>query len=145
MTLPTCTGEFRAVADPELRFAPSGMAVAKVRIVANSRKKDPDTDQWKDDKVCWLTLTAFGRVAENIAESVVKGSLIEATGRLQTEEWETKEGEKRTGMSLVADRVGLSLAFVPAKAMERTVKRESAPAEGGDPWVAPAQDDEPPF
>lgn len=140
--LPTITGEFRAVADPSLRFTPAGMAVADVRVAANSRKKD-DSGEWVDDKVVWLTVTAFKKMAENMAESVVKGSLISVTGRLQTEDWETKEGEKRQTYRVLADTVAMSLAFDAA--IVQKAERKAAEPRGEDPWAAPPSSDEPPF
>jgi single-strand DNA-binding protein len=148
--LPKVHGEFRVVADPTLRFTPSGMAVAEFRVVADKKKKD-DSGEWVDDKVCWLTVVCFKKVAENVAESVTKGGPpITVTGNLQTETWE-KDGEKRQSYKLVADYVGVSLAFNPAKSMdgERTagVSRSTGTAED-DPFASPAPaagQDEPPF
>src|SRR5690348_6113573 len=97
--LPIVTGEFRAAADPNLRFAPSGTAVCDVRAVASSRKKQGD--EWVDDKTCWVRLTGFKRVAENMAESIEKGDLITVTGKVSTDEWEDKEGQKRTTVNIV--------------------------------------------
>jgi single-strand DNA-binding protein len=147
--LPKVHGEFRVVADPTLRFTPSGMAVAEFRVVADKKKKD-DSGEWVDDKVCWLTVVCFKKVAENVAESVQHRSLVTVTGNLQTETWE-KDGEKRQSYKLVADYVGVSLAFNPAKSMdgERTagVSRSTGTAED-DPFASPAPaagQDEPPF
>ena len=64
MALPTVTGEFRVVEDPELRFSPNGVAVGTVRLVASSRKKNEQTDEWEDDKILWVTGTAFKQFAE---------------------------------------------------------------------------------
>lgn len=149
--LPQVSGEFRVVNDAELKFTPSGMAIATCRIVANGRKFDKEANEWKDDKECWLRLTAFKRLAENMAESCVKGRLINVTGRLQTESYETKEGEKRQSYAVVADTIGMSMAFAPAKpdAVERTAA--AATPGGEDPFATaappatPTQDDEPPF
>lgn len=147
--LPIITGEFRAVADPSLRFTPTGMAVAEFRVAANSRKFDEETKQWVDDKVVWLTVVAFKKLAENVAESVVKGSLVTVTGKLQTEDWETKEGEKRQTYKVIADTISMSLALSPAKVMsgarsEGASRSSGPPAD--DPFAAPAGGgDEPPF
>jgi single-strand DNA-binding protein len=146
--LPNITGEFRVVAgDPELRFAPSGVAVCTMRVVANSRKKQGD--EWVDDKVCWLKVTCFKRLAENVAESIKDKNLITVSGRLQTEEWEDKEGAKRQSYVIVADNVGLALNLSPAKSLGSSeggsgASRSRGTESGGtDPWQMP--DDEPPF
>lgn len=145
--LPTVHGEFRAGADPELRFTPGGMAITKVRSVASSRKKD-DSGEWKDDKTVWVNVVCFNKMAENVAESISKGDLFVVDGRLQVDEWEDKEGGKRTSVEVVANSIGPSLAWSTAK-MQKTERSTSSggssnPA-GGDPWAAPAQGEEPPF
>lgn len=145
--LPVVTGEFRCAADPELRFAPSGVAVGKIRAVASSRKKN-EADEWVDDKTCWVTITGFKRVAENMAESFQKGDLLLVTGKLQTEDWEDKDGNKRTSISIVADVIGPAVTFQPARTMRsegRSTSQSAAPAQAAaeqDPW---SQSDEPPF
>lgn len=145
--LPLVSGEFRAVTDSTLRFTPTGMAVAEFRAVADKKKKNEATGEWEDDKICWITVTCFRKLAENVAESVTKGTLVEVIGYLQTEDWETKEGEKRTTIRVIANRVSLSMAFNPAKSL--TSERAAAPAE--DPWSgAPVAGDgdapsDPPF
>jgi single-strand DNA-binding protein len=153
MALPTVNGEFRVVTDPELRFTQSGKAVASARIAANSRKKDDSTGEWKDDKECFLNLTIWGREAENFVESCEKGTLVLLSGRLETRNYETREGEKRTSFDVTADSFGPSLRWSTAKITktERQSGGGSAPAEGAapaapaeDPWATP-QDDEPPF
>ena len=139
--LPKVHGEFRVVADPELRFSPSGVAVGSMRMVANSRKKDESTGEWVDDKVCWLKATAFKKVAENMAESFVKGDLVVIEGRLQTEEWE-KDGVKHQSYVVMVDEIGPSIRWAPAR-IERAdrssgggqVQRSAAPA-GEDPWAS---------
>lgn len=142
--LPVVTMECRAGADPTLTFSQSGVAVCKVRVAASSRRKDGD--QWVDDKTTWITVTAFKQLAENVAESIVKGDLILVTGKLQMEEWE-KDGVKHTGYSVIADTIGPSIAFKPARSV--TVERKTM--AGGDPWAgqqpppAAPQADEPPF
>jgi single-strand DNA-binding protein len=154
--LPSINGEFRIVADPELRFTPSGKAVASARIVANSRKKT-DSGEWVDDKVCWLNLSIWDKPAENFVETFEKGDLVVIlNGRLETREYETREGEKRTSLDVTATDFGPSLRFASAK-ITKTARSSgegqtgtaasssggtTAPAE--DPWATP-QSDEPPF
>lgn len=152
--LPTITGEFRTAADAELRFAPSGVAVGTIRAVASSRKKGED-GKWYDDKSAWVTITVFNQLAENCAETIKKGDLITVTGKLQVEDWEDKEGAKRTSVKIMADHIGPSLAFATARVSktERAAGGEQ-PSSGqqqshGDPWAAPATTpnatEEPPF
>jgi len=142
--LPNISGEFTAVNDPELRFTPSGKAVANVRIVANSKRKN-EKGEWEDDKVVWLNLTAWGQLAENIAESVEKGTRILVKGRLETREYTTKDGDKRSSYDVTADEVGPSLAFATAKVSKSG--RSSGTAKTEDAWStgSSAQADEPPF
>lgn len=145
MSLPLVTIEGRVVADPELRFSPSGIAVGSFRMVSSSRKKNPETQEWEDDKTLWMGVTAFKHLAENVAESVAKGDMVVVTGRIYTDEWTTPEGEKRTAVKLNADTVSVSLQFrtVPhgGGRVERT-SESSVPATG--PVVAP-DTEEPPF
>lgn len=147
--LPQVTVEGRMVADPELRYSPSGVAVAKFRVVASSRKKvtEDGEEKWVDDKTLWLQCTAFKRLAENIVESAQKGDLVVVTGRLQTDEWTTESNEKRSQIVCLADTVSLSLAFRTIPVGTGKAERSSAaPAE--DPWASPApgaSSDEPPF
>lgn len=159
MSLPTVHGEFRVVEDPELRFSPSGMAIGTIRLVANSRKKN-DAGEWVDDKVVWIRATAFKSLAENMVETLQKGDLCNAAGRLQTNQWETQEGEKKSVTEMVLDSIAPSLAYRSAR-IDRTQRQQagsggSQPSGGGqpqstpgapaeDPWARQSQSDEPPF
>jgi single-strand DNA-binding protein len=154
MYLPTVAAEFRAVADAELRFAPSGVAVAKVRAVASKQKKN-DAGEWVDDKDCWVSVVAFKRLAENMAESILKGDLFVVVGKINTEDWEDKDGNKRTSINVVADHIGPSLTFNPA-IPQRTERASGgggggskASSQDGDPWAAPDpagnKTEDPPF
>lgn len=146
--LPTVTMECRAAADPDLRFSQTGMAVAKIRCVASSRKKvtEGGEEKWVDDKTCWLDVTCFKTQAENVAESVTKGTLLVVRGRLVTEQWDDKEtGAKRSKITCLADDVAISLQFNPAKSMTERVERTGASAPAEDPWASSASGEEPPF
>jgi single-strand DNA-binding protein len=151
VSLPNVMGEFRVVADPELRFAPSGVAVCKMRAVASSRKKV--NDEWVDDKNAWVNITTFKKSAENAAETYQKGDLITVCGRLQTEDWEDKDGNKRTSVDIVADSIGAATTWTSARIAraERSgsssgggAQRSSGGSSDPDPWATPA-DDAPPF
>src|SRR6188768_607385 len=104
------TMEGRLVTDPELRFSPSGMAVGKFRLVSDQKKKN-EAGEWVDDKTLWLQVTCFKTLAENCVDSLAKGDLVVVTGRLQTDEWETETGDKRSATVLVANNLGPSLMF----------------------------------
>ena len=153
--------------DPELRFTPSGAAVAKFRIASTPRFLDKASGEWKDGEPLFLSCNVWRQVAENVAESLQRGSRVIVSGRLRMRSYETKEGEKRTVIELEVDEIGPSLRYATAK-----VQRMSRSGGGGygasggnssggggfaadDPWAtaAPAAssgggdnfNDEPPF
>lgn len=103
------------VADPELRFTPSGAAVANFRIASTPRTFDRQTNEWKDGEALFLTCSAWRDMAENVAESLTRGSRVIVSGRLKSRSYETKEGEKRTVMELDVDEIGPSLRYATAK------------------------------
>ena len=153
--LPTISGEFRLGGDPELRYTPNGAAVCNVRAVATSRRKNPQTDQWEDDKQTWVTLQAWNKSAENIAESLSKGDLVSVVGKLHVEEWEDNDGNKRITPKILIDAIGPSLSFATAKVTKAQrsggqqtdpwAGANSAQAPAEDPWNTSPQSDEPPF
>src|SRR5207237_5718091 len=107
MTLPTLSGVGRLTGDAELRFTPSGTAVAKVSLAFNARKKD-ENGNWTDGDVFFVTGTLFNKAAENAAETYTKGVEVVVTGRLKTRQWETDQGEKRSMTELLIDAIGPS-------------------------------------
>lgn len=134
--LPIVTlADARVVGEPELRFAPNGMAVCKMRTVMSKKKKD-DQGEWVDDKVLWLTATCFGDLAEHTAESVEDKDLVTLVGRLQTDEWTTEGGDKRSAVTLVADSVAVSLKFRRVPHGAGKTERSSTPPQE-DPWATP--------
>lgn len=146
MSLPTLNGTARLIDDPQLRYAASGSAVVKVRLAFNSRKKDPQSGEWKDDAVFFVDGTAFGQAAENIAGSLARGMEVVVSGRLKTESWE-KDGEKRSGTALLIDSIGPSLRNATAKVekaggqgqgrQEYQQARQRSSQEGReDPWAS---------
>lgn len=141
--LPLVTLECRVVADPDLRYSPSGVAVVKFRTVASSRKKT-ESGEWVDDKTLWMSVTCFKKLAENVVESIEKGDLVTVVGRLQTDEWEDKEGQKRSQTTMIADSVAVSLAWRTVPHGAGKAERSSAPA-AEDPWATPVGAEEPPF
>jgi len=139
MPLPTISGEYRFVADPEIVFGKSGTPMAKFRLVASSRKREGD--KWVDDKVVWLRAIAFNRVAEHVVGTFKKGDLAVVIGKLQTESWEKDDGSKGEAFTVVVDSIGPSLAFVEATMN----KVESSSNKAADnPWES-GGGDAPPF
>jgi len=102
-------------ADPELRFTPSGSAVANFTIASTPRTFDRQTNEWKDGEALFLRASVWREAAENVAESLTKGMRVIAQGRLRSRSYDTKEGERRTVMELEVDEIGPSLRFASAK------------------------------
>ncbi|MFF2300715.1 single-stranded DNA-binding protein [Arthrobacter sp. NPDC058127] len=155
--------------DPELRFTPSGSAVANFTIASTPRTFDRQSNEWKDGETLFLRASVWREAAENVAESLTKGTRVIVSGRLKSRSYETKEGEKRTVIELEVDEIGPSLRYANAK-VNRTQRagqaaggyaNQGAPAQPGqsypqdDPWATqPAgdaggwsngSDSEPPF
>ncbi|TVZ01749.1 single-stranded DNA-binding protein [Trebonia kvetii] len=103
------------VADPELRFTPSGQPVATFRIASTPRIRDNATNEWKDGDSLFLSCNVWRQAAENVAESLQRGMRVIVTGRLKQRNYETKEGEKRTVYEVEVDDVGPSLRNASAK------------------------------
>jgi single-strand DNA-binding protein len=160
-------------ADPELRFTPSGAAVANFTVASTPRIYDRQSAEWKDGEALFLRCSIWREAAENVAESLTRGARVVVTGRLKQRSFETKEGEKRTVFEVEVDEIGPSLRYATAKVNKasrsggggggfgsgsrQAQAPASAPAQassgsGDDPWgSAPASgsfgggDDEPPF
>jgi single-strand DNA-binding protein len=153
--------------DPELRFTPSGQAVASFTVASSSRYLDKASNEWKDSDPVYLRCNVWRQYAENVAESLTKGTRVIVSGRLKQRSYETREGEKRTVMELEVDDVGPALRYATAK-VTRTPRAEGGNFGGGggggrggngggdfgdDPWAAApgagwsagAGSDEPPF
>ncbi|MEV0190358.1 single-stranded DNA-binding protein [Kitasatospora purpeofusca] len=121
------------VDDPELRFTPSGAAVAKFRIASTPRTFDRQTNEWKDGESLFLTCNVWRQPAENVAESLQRGMRVIVQGRLRQRSYETKEGEKRTVFEVEVDEVGPSLRSATAKVTRanRSGGPGGAPGGGG--------------
>ncbi|MCK0116002.1 single-strand binding protein [Isoptericola sp. CG 20/1183] len=102
-------------ADPELRFTPSGAAVANFTIASTPRTFDRQSNEWKDGEALFLRCSIWREAAENVAESLTKGMRVIAQGRLTQRSYETREGEKRTVVELQVDEIGPALRFASAK------------------------------
>ena len=113
-------------ADPELRFTPSGAAVASFTVASTPRTFDRQTNEWKDGEALFLRCSIWRQAAENVAESLTRGSRVIVSGRLKQRSFETREGEKRTVIELDVDEVGPSLRYATAK-----VNRTSRGSSGG--------------
>lgn len=151
-------------ADPELRFTPSGAAVANFTVASTPRTFDRQANEWKDGDTLFMRCSIWRDAAENVAESLTKGMRVVVTGRLVQRSYETREGEKRTVVELQVDEIGPSLRYASAK-VTRTQRGGggfggggggggfgggggSAPAD--DPWATGGSsggsfNDEPPF
>ena len=103
------------VDDPELRFTPTGQAVARFRVASTPRFRDNATGEWKDGDSLFLTCNVWRQAAENVAESLTRGMRVIVSGRLRQRSYETKEGEKRTVYEVEVDDVGPSLRNASAK------------------------------
>jgi single-strand DNA-binding protein len=134
------------VDDPELRFTPSGAAVANFRIASTPRTFDRQTNEWKDGDALFLTCSVWRQAAENVAESLQKGMRVVVQGRLKSRQYETREGEKRTVFEIDVDEVGPSLKYATAK-VTRTQRSGGGGGYGAqqgggqpanDPWSTPA-------
>ncbi len=112
-TLITVVGNLTA--DPELRFTPSGAAVANFTVASTPRTFDRNSNEWKDGEALFLRCSVWRQAAENVAESLHRGTAVIVQGRLKQRSYETKEGEKRTVYELDVEEVGPSLKFATAK------------------------------
>ena len=102
-------------ADPELRFTPSGAAVANFTVASTPRIYDRQSGEWKDGEALFLRCNIWREAAENVAESLTRGSRVIVQGRLKQRSFETREGEKRTVVEMEVDEVGPSLRYATAK------------------------------
>ncbi|GAA1030400.1 MULTISPECIES: single-stranded DNA-binding protein [Amycolatopsis] len=101
--------------DPELRFTPSGAAVANFTVASTPRTLDRQSGEWKDGEALFLRCNIWRQAAENVAESLTRGARVVVQGRLKQRSFETKEGEKRTVVELEVDEIGPSLRYATAK------------------------------
>jgi len=139
--------------DPELRFTPSGAAVASFTVASTPRVMDKTTNEWRDGDSLFMRCNIWRQAAENVGESLTRGARVIVTGRLRQRSYDTKEGEKRTVVELEVDEVGPSLRYATAKVSK--VERSGAGFGGGsssvggkppadDPWGT-GSPNEPPF
>jgi len=112
-TLITVVGNLTA--DPELRFTPSGAAVANFTVASTPRTFDRQSGEWKDGEALFMRCNVWRQAAENVAETLTRGMRVMVAGRLKQRSYETREGEKRTVVELEVDEVGPSLKYATAK------------------------------
>jgi single-strand DNA-binding protein len=112
--LPEINGTFGVVADPEYRVSGSGKGWASLRVVSKDRTRDSN-GEWVDGEALFLNCVVFGKWAENLVESVVKGDTIQIRGRLKPNIWTDKEGVEHRDVQIVADEAGASFQWNPAK------------------------------
>lgn len=136
-------------ADPELRFTPSGAAVANFTVASTPRSFDKQSGEWRDGEALFLRCSIWRQAAENVTESLTRGARVVVTGRLRQRSYE-KDGQKRSTIELEVDEIGPSLRYATAKVNK--VSRSAGDTTGGssDPWGSDATaqttyDDEPPF
>ena len=161
-------------ADPELRFTPSGAAVANFTVASTPRTFDRQTNEWRDGDAMFLNCAVWRQAAENVAESLQKGMRVIVQGRLRSRSYETRDGERRTVFEVDVDEIGPALRYATAKVSRNAGGGGGRPSGGGqgggsqgggygddpwasggsaagnrpaqssDPWATP-QSDEPPF
>ncbi|QOK22848.1 single-stranded DNA-binding protein [Janibacter indicus] len=120
-------------ADPELRFTPSGAAVANFTVASTPRTFDRQTNEWKDAETLFMRCSVWREAAENVAESLTRGTRVVVTGRLVSRSWEDKEtGQKRSVMEMQVDEVGPSLRYATAKVTK--TQRGGGGGQGGGSW-----------
>lgn len=127
------------VADPELRFTPSGKAVMTLRVAHNTRRRGED-GKWEDGEPSFFNVVAWDQIAENVASTVGRGDRVTVTGRIRIRRWETKEKEVRYATEIVADEVAPSLRWATA-----TLAKTKAKDSGGAYEPPPYDPDEDPF
>lgn len=145
--------------DPELRFTPSGAAVANFTVACTPRALDKQTNEWKDGETTFLRCQVWRQYAENVAESLTRGARVIVTGRLKQRSYETKEGEKRTSIEVDVEDIGPALRNATVKVTKSAGGSSAAPSSSAgsavvdDPWATPVSGgswggqptDEPPF
>jgi single-strand DNA-binding protein len=126
--------------DPELRFLNSGQATVKLSVAVNRRWQNRQTQEW-EERVSYFEVVAYGPMAENVANSLTKGSRVVVNGRLEQRSWETPEGDKRSAIEINADEIAPSLRFATAQVTK--VPRPEGGGYQGQSRPAPSRPAEP--
>ncbi|MCT2056925.1 single-stranded DNA-binding protein [Dermabacter hominis] len=136
-------------ADPELRFTNSGIPVASFTVASTPRTFDKQANEWKDGEALFLRCSIWRDAAENVAESLTKGTRVIVQGRLQQRSYTDKEGNQRTALDLQVDEVGPSLRYATAKPVRANRNAQQQPPQQGwgqnDAWSNPSSEPAPPF
>ncbi|MGV0396802.1 single-stranded DNA-binding protein [Corynebacterium suicordis] len=119
------------VADPELRYTPSGAAVANFRVASTPRRFDSQTNQWVDGDALFMACNVWRQAAENVANSLTKGDRVIVTGRLRQRSFENREGERRSVIELEVDEVGPALKYATAQ-VQKTAPSNRSGGQGGN-------------
>jgi single-strand DNA-binding protein len=122
--------------DPEIRYTPSGQANANFGVAVNRRWMNRQTNEW-EERTSFFNVVCWREMAENVGESLAKGSRVVVTGRLEQRSWETEQGEKRSVVEIVADDIGPSLRFATAK-VEKIDRRGGGDFGGGGSGGGPS-------
>lgn len=131
--------------EPELKFTPSGAAVVTLSVAVTPRRLDRETNKWTDAPATWYRVNAWRGLAENVAETISKGSRVIVVGSLSARDWKNDRGESGTVWEILADAIGPDLTWATAKVFRASRKGDAVPPPE-DPWgTAPAAGDEPPF
>ncbi len=115
--------------DPDLRFTPSGAAVANFTVASTPRTFDRQTGEWRDGEAMFINCAVWRQYAEHVAESLTKGMRVIVQGRLKSRSYETQQGDRRTVFEIDVDEVGPSLRYATAQ-----VTRTSGGGQGGGNW-----------
>lgn len=126
-------------ADPEMRFTPSGAAVASFTIASTPRSFNRQTSQWEDGETLFMRCSIWRDAAENVAESLTKGTRVIAQGRLQQRSYTTREGENRTVVELQVDEIGPSLRYATAQITRNAPRGQQQGGHPGQTQQQPAQ------
>lgn len=150
MSATTITIVGNLTADPELKFTPSGAAVVNFTVAASDRVLDKVTNEWKDGDATFIRCSIWRTYAENVAESLTKGSRVVVTGKLKSRTYEAPDGTSRTVFECEAEEVGVALRYATATITRRTrgdANPGSTRSTAGfdDPWATPADRVEIPF
>lgn len=129
-----------ATREPEVRHTNSGFTIASFGVAINQRKKNASTGEWEDGDPSYFDVTCFRELAENVAETITKGSRVIVAGTLRQSSWETPEGDKRSKVEIIADEVGPSLRW--ATATIEKVGKSGAPERRSAPRSVPALSEE---
>ncbi len=139
MTDNTCTIIGNLTRDPEIRYTPSGATVATFGVAVNRRWRNRQTNEW-EEQVSFFDVKCWSQMAENVAESIHRGTRVIVTGRLEQRSWETDNGEKRSKVEIIADEIAPSLRWATAQVTKIEREQASRPSGGNAKPAATTHD-----